>query len=472
MDVTGGIRRFLMEHAGSGSVSFHMPGHKGGDIYRRYGYDDFLARMMDCDITEIAGADNLFSADGIIKETEEKYRELYGVRSSHLLINGTSGGLIAAVLSSVRPEGKLIMARNCHKSVYNALRLGGISPVYAYPSTESRYGICGPLEAGEVERLLCEEPGAEAVILPSPDYYGVCSDIRAIADTVHRHGKILIVDQAHGAHLKFMDMCPAAAEDCGADIVVNSTHKTLASFTQSAVLNVVSDRVDIRELEDRLQMTESSSPSYILMASLDINADIIAGHGDELFGQWEENLRFFYSAAGEIDGVGVVSIPGVMDRTKIDISMAKYGIDGKTLERILMGKGIFAELSSGDLVMCMSGIGNTRSDMERLAEALAETAEEHREDYDPSLPSFRGDVRTWNKRRKVYDTAGRRSAVRIEECAGRICGQAIIPYPPGIPLVCPGEMIGEDDIELISSMEAFRYNVIGIDEEGRAVVFD
>ena len=205
---------------------------------------------MKWDITEIPGADNLFQAEGIIEETAEKYRELYAVIKSFLLINGTSGGIIASILASVPPGKKLVMARNCHKSVFNALSLGNISPVYLYPSIIDKYGISGAVSPEAVAEALDSEPDAEAVILPSPNYYGICSDIRAVAEEVHRRGKVLIADQAHGAHLRFFSrfedgFLPPSAEESGADIVINSTHKTLASFTQSAVLNVCSDRVDL-----------------------------------------------------------------------------------------------------------------------------------------------------------------------------------------------------------------------------------
>ena len=180
------IVNFLTEHAGRKTVSFHMPGHKGSAIYRRYGFGEFLDNIMDCDITEIPGADNLFQTEGILKAAQDGYASLYGAKKSYLLINGTSGGVIAAITAAVPKGKKLIMARNCHKSIYNALILGGIEPVYAYPEMVEEYGIAGEITAGEIERLLTENPDAEAVILPSPNYYGICSDIRKIAENMAR----------------------------------------------------------------------------------------------------------------------------------------------------------------------------------------------------------------------------------------------------------------------------------------------
>lgn len=466
------ITGFLTEHAALDPVSFHMPGHKGSRIYRKYGYSDFIENMVDYDITEIPGADNLFQAEGIIEAAAEKYRKLYGIRKSYLLINGTSGGLIAAVLATVSKGGRIIMARNCHKSVFNALTLGDIDPVYAYPSEIERYGISGAVHADEIERLLDENPDAEAVILPSPNYYGICSDIEAIGGVVHEAGKILIIDQAHGAHLKFFGkycsgIMPPAAEDCGADIVVNSTHKTLLSFTQSAVLNVVSDRVDLLRLEDRLQAVESTSPSYILMASLDINADILSAHGREIIGSWDEAIDHFYKKAPEIRGLKVMTVPGHMDRTKLNIDMSGAGLTGAELEELLMGYGIFSELTTGNILMCMTGAGNTLSDTERLLTALKEISEKQqnagKSAGHTAASSYKSSL--WSLKRELREVPLQKEQVRLEDCAGRVCASSVIPYPPGIPLICPGEIITENDVSFVKKLRAAGEKVIGIDRD-------
>ncbi|MBQ8563218.1 MAG: decarboxylase [Firmicutes bacterium] len=353
------IREFLINHGAQRPVSFHMPGHKGKDFYVENGYGDFLDAIMDCDITEIPGADNLFQAEDVILEVMEKYRSLYGTEKSYLLINGSSGGILASVLASVPKGGKLVMARNCHKSVFNALSLGDITPIYAFPDAVDGYGILGEVKPWEIARCLDENPDADAVILPSPNYYGICSDIKAIAHEVHKRGKILIVDQAHGAHLKFFkhEGFPEAAEDLGADIVINSIHKTLGSFTQTAILNVCSGRVDLAALEDKLQTVESSSPSYPLMATLDINADILQQKGTALMQGWAEDLKWFYRAASEIEGLSLMKTDN-LDPTKLNIDMSAYGFNGSQLEEYLMERGIFIELVAGNVVMCMTGIGN------------------------------------------------------------------------------------------------------------------
>jgi len=453
------IREFLIKHGAEGPVSFHMPGHKGKAFYVENGYGDFLEAVMDCDITEIPGADNLFQTEGIIFETMEKYRKLYETKKSYLLINGSSGGILASVLTSVSKGGKLVMARNCHKSAFNALSLGDITPVYAFPETVKGYGILGKVEAEEIARCLDDNPDADAVILPSPNYYGICSDIKAIAEEVHKRGKVLIVDQAHGAHLKFFDneSFPESAEEQGADLVINSIHKTLGSFTQTALLNVCSDRVDLITLEDKLQTIESSSPSYPLMATLDINADIMLDKGKELMKRWAENIEWVYEKASEIEGLSIMNIPE-LDKTKLNIDMSAYGFNGNRLEEYLMERGIFIELVAGNVVMCMTGIGNKRCDFERLIDALKELSDTHEkvEVVKAQQPA------ALTKKLKWKGVPVKKELVCVDDAAGRVCAMSIIPYPPGIPIACPGEVLDAEVLAYVKERKTAKENVIGM----------
>lgn len=483
---------FLLNHAAARPVSFHMPGHKGSQLYRRYGYGDFLDSFMDCDITEIPGADNLFQTEGILAGTQERYAKLYGTDRSYMLINGTSAGIIAAILASVREGGTLLMARNCHKSVFNALGLGGIRPAYMYPQMLEEYGILGQVTPEEVERTLQENPAAEAVILPSPNYYGICSDIRSIAEIVHRQGKILIVDQAHGAHLKWLSQAehggtgPECAEDAGADIVINSIHKTLASFTQSAVLNLNSGRVDRYVLEDKLQAVQSTSPSYILMASLDISADLLERSGGELMKQWNENLDYFYEEVKAIPGLRVISGLAELDRSKINLDTSDLGITAARLEEGLMERGIFSELTTGNILMLMTGIGNRRQDFERLLAALRELCgsiirerEEGGRDSEgsengtgPASQNRAGKPAGGRmpKKKQLHPIPKETVRLPLEKAAGRICASSIIPYPPGIPLICPGEALEQEEIDYIAELRKAREKVIGVNDENEVTV--
>lgn len=457
-----------MSHGAASPVSFHMPGHKGKAFYVENGYEEFLDEIMDCDITEIPGADNLFQAEEIIKVTMDKYKKLYDSVSSYLLINGSSGGILAAILASVSKGGKLVMARNCHKSAFNALSLGDITPIYAFSSTVEEYGILGEVSADEIAKCLDENPEAEAVILPSPNYYGICSDIKTIAEEVHKRGKILIVDQAHGAHLKFFKGeygFPKPAEEQGADIVINSIHKTLGSFGQTALLNVCSDRVDLITLEDKLQVVESSSPSYPMMATLDINADILLEKGTDLMKSWAENIAWFYDAAKEVPGLKVMAGDN-LDKTKLNLDMSSYGMAGNDLEEFLMERNIFIELVAGNVLMCMTGIGNKRCDFEKLIEALKEVSEARSllEDGPKVQP------KALTKKLKWAGVPTKKETVHVDDAADRVCAMSIIPYPPGIPIACPGEVFDKELLEYIKERRIAGEKVIGLSDDLRIQV--
>lgn len=472
MSVTTSIHAFIADHLEKDAVSFHMPGHKGSHLYRRFGYHDFLDRIMDYDITEIAGADNLFQTEGIIKGVQNHYARLYNCKKSYLLINGSSGGNIAAILASVSKGKQLIMARNCHKSVFNALTLGGICPVYAYPEMIEEFGISGAVSPVEIEHLIKENPDADAVMITSPNYYGVCSDIKAIAEIAHQHGKVLIVDEAHGAHLHFSDALPLSAIQSGADLVINSTHKTLASFTQSAALHYNTDLVDQYLLEDKLQCIQSTSPSYILMTSMDISADILEKHRQELMEEWVQNLNAFYDRISKIPGIQTMGKMQGLDWTKINLSMGALGITGARLDRMLLEDyNIYIELFTGDWIMAMTGIGNTKNNYDRFANALEDISRKTR---DSGLEIHRTEHKTDSlippKQAIMFEIPAAKKRVKLAESEGMICGSSIIPYPPGIPLICPGERIEADAIAYVQAMRDMGEKVIGVNEFGEVIV--
>ena len=473
------MKDFLVNQSKENNISFHMPGHKGSGIYQKYGYLDFLERMMDCDITEIPGADNLHQPEGIIKEIEDRYKRLYGVKRSHILVNGTSCGIVASILATVKRGGKLLMSRGCHRSVYSGISLGNIIPCYIQPET-TKEGIMGVLDHKKVAMALDENPEAEAVILPSPNYYGICSDIEKIAEEVHKRGKILIVDQAHGAHLhlfeKFcgMGVLPRGAEDLGADIVIDSTHKTLATFTQTAILNVVSDRVDNFKLESYLHMVQSTSPSYLLMASHDINSKIIEEHGKEIFGQWMEDLKWFYNRAKSFEGL--ITIWEGLDFTKINIDASKIGWTGGQMEDYLMKNKIVPEMVTENIVVAMSGIGSVRQDYEKLVQVLENAvAEAVGLITVDSISKCQGEKPREASEKypetKVVNHGDKVIEKKLVECQGYASGDLLIPYPPGIPVLCPGEEITQEIINYIEKITGENRQVLGLSEDGMIHVY-
>lgn len=456
------IKKFLIEERDSGRVSFHMPGHKGGRLYKETGHSDFSENLMDLDITEIPGADNLHDPKGIIRRLMDGYRELYGSVETYLLVGGSTCGLEAAVMATVAPGDKLLMARNCHKAVYSALVLGDIEPVFMMP-TDDKDELYK-----NVEQALADHPTIRAMILPRPDYYGRCVDLDDLADLLHANGAVLIVDQAHGAHLPLfegiMDL-PEGAERQGADIIVESTHKTLASMTQTAILNLMSDRVDREKLEAKLSLVQSTSPSYILMASLDINLQIIAEHGTGLLNRWAKGIDYVYDELGDIDGVNLLCSES-FDRTKINVSIA--GMTGSEIASALYDRGIVVELFSGDLAMCMTGLGNTREDYEKLVAAVLDIVDKLSTSSicNEAVSSKGSDGETaWTEqvpqaghRYSERELAGKtKEELDIADSIGKISAVDVIPYPPGIPWLVRGELVSREVAEgLLGLIEAKR----------------
>lgn len=456
---------FLTAHAAGENVSFHMPGHKGRRLFDEAGMGPVLDRLADMDITEIEGADNLFEAESVIRSVMDRYRALYRAKESFLLVGGSSAGILAAIMTAVPRGGKMIIASNCHKSAVNGMLLAGAVPHYVSPALLPEAPISGPVTPEAVERAVREVPEAKAVYLTSPNYYGIMSDIPAIAEIAHRAGMALIVDQAHGAHLTLMgDPYDACAG--GADAVIMSTHKTLASFTQTAVACLYGDRIDADRFAECLQMIESSSPSYILMASLDLNAALLEERGEALTAAWREELARFYGAAEGIEGLKVLRHP-MHDLTKINMDMSALGLTGLDLSAALRDYGIFTELEVGTISMGMTGIGNRREDYDRLLAALADIAEQQRRKGAGPLPKEEGTASPLlYEHRNVTAIPESREKVHWTEAAGRISAMAVIPYPPGIPLLVPGEVMDEEALAYAASLRAAGVKVIGIDAQG------
>ena len=487
------MREFLINHLKENNTIFHMPGHKGPGIYRKYGFSDFLDHFMECDITEIPGADNLHQPEGIIRDIQKRYESIYDVEKTYILVNGTSCGIVASILATVNRGGKMIVSRGCHRSVYSGLSLGGITPCYVQPET-TKEGIMGVLDWRKVASALDENPEASAVILPSPNYYGICSDIEKIAEEVHKRGKILIVDQAHGAHLHlFEKYCkescdlPRAAEDLGADIVINSTHKTLATFTQTAILNVASHRVDTFKLENYLHMVQSTSPSYLLMCSHDINSKIIKNHGQEIFEGWLGDLKWFYKEAErKLTGVGPKSRDLIakwdnLDYTKINIDASAIGWTGSMMEDFLMENRIVPEMVTDNLVVAMSGIGSVREDYCRLMEVLEAAVAAANSQLDSAGLEAKGTVlleaascegMAGYPVTQVVDHGNKVIKLPLKDAVGYASGDVLIPYPPGIPIVCPGELVTGDIVAGIEKMSGEGRQVLGLSEDGAIHVYE
>ena len=425
---------------------FHMPGHKrqmnlGADAYH-------------LDITEVNGFDNLHHAQGILQEEQAHLAQYVGADRSFFLVNGSTCGILAAISAAVPRGGKLLMARNSHKAAYHALFLRQLQAHYVYPCI-SRFDIQGALAPEQIRCALEADTSISAVYVTSPTYDGVVSDIEEIARIAHSYGKTFIVDEAHGAHFGFYPAFPESAVSCGADIVIQSVHKTLPAFTQSAVLHLCSDRVPAEALEEFLDIYESSSPSYVLMAGMGRLVPFLQTEGPARFEALAEHLRTFYEKSRALTHLHVLKGEDfdkaeafARDPSKILISTRDCNIDGRQLyERLLAEYHLQLEMCSGEYVTALCSLMDTAEGFERLWDALVSIDTTLQQ---ANVQKQRFVFQMYRKREQVCTiakaTETAQEAVELGASAGRVSGEYVYLYPPGIPILVPGERIDPDFI--------------------------
>lgn len=485
----------LRKYAASDFYPWHMPGHKRQLVE----FDN----PFSMDITEIDGFDDLHHPEGILKEAMEEAAAVYGSEKTYFLVNGSSCGILAAVSAAVPPGGKLLMARNCHKSAYHAALLQQARVTYIYPELEAE-GFYGAVRAEDVEAALQADPDIRAVIVVSPGYEGIVSDIRAIAEAAHAHDCALLVDEAHGAHLPFGKGCgldfPASALEMGADAVIQSLHKTLPSLTQTALLHLGRNsgaRMDRDRVELYLRIYQSSSPSYIFMASIDHCIRLMAGEaGKQLMEVYAVNLKWARSRLREQLHVLRLYEPElqVYDPSKFVIVSESEAADGPWLADILRKNyHLEPEMSTDRYVILMSSPADTKEGFERMVHALGgidrmlerQAASVCATECE-AVPGSIAERKSVSVRMTEAETvramlpdrapkavmksseaaASQGSPVPLSRSAGRVCRDFIYIYPPGIPLLVPGEQIEESHLELIRTWQKHHLEVHGIRRVG------
>jgi len=444
------LYRAVRQYSRSNPIPFHMPGHKLGKGIP----DEFLENLEMLDVTEINGTDNLHHPEGAIKEAQVLAAEAFGADKTYFLVNGSSCGIMAAILTLCRPGDKIIVGRDCHKSVINGIILAGAHPVYVKPEFDNNFGISTVTAPSAIEEALGRHPDATGVFITRPNYYGICSDIKEIARIVHHKGKVLVVDEAHGAHLNFSDKLPGSSIRLGADICIQSAHKTLPAFTQGAYLHVRSPYVDLEKLESNLRILQTSSPSYIIMVMLDIAREIMAKSGEKLIDNLLHEIKDFRERIVRLKNVEMYSnndiFNGEYDETRIVLNFKKSGITGFDVDRILRKEyNIQIEMADFYNAVCIATVADRKEDFEKLCCAVSEISA--RFAGNPPLPD--NIIKEFEIAPLIIDpkeaVLNEGEAVPLDRAVGRICRSVVTPYPPGVPVVCPGEMITENTVERI-----------------------
>lgn len=462
----------LKEYVDRDTLPFHVPGHKKGVGIDKE-FKNFIGENpFKIDVTVFKLVDSLHYPTGPIKKAQELVADAYESHASFFSIHGTSGAIQAMILAVVNDGDKIIVPRNVHKSVTSGIILSGAVPVFMEPEIDKKLGIAHGVTPETVEKTLKENPDAKAVLIINPTYYGVATDIKKIADTVHSYDIPLIVDEAHGPHLAFSEKLPMSALKAGADICAQSTHKIIGSLTQGSLLHVKSKYVDPKRVQQILNLMQTTSPSYIIMASLDCARRQIALEGKDLLQKTIELCKYTRDEINKIPGFycfgeEVLGKPGSysFDPTKLTISSRELGITGFELDMILADKyHIQMELSDFYNVLAVGSFGDTKEGMDRLLSALKEISNDYYGKKEPvqdflDIPAI--PTKILNPREAFYSD---KISIPLNESIGKISGEFLLAYPPGIPVLCPGEEITQEVVDYVHDLKRANLYVQGTED--------
>lgn len=443
-------------------VSLHVPGHKLGNDFDIEGLEWFLS-VLSLDQTELDGLDDLHHASGVILEAEQLAAEAFGSEITKFLVGGTTVGILSLILATIREGEKCLIERNSHKSVFNALRLAHGNPVFLAPNFDSQTGIPTGIRAEQVEAALKQDSTIKAVLITNPNYYGQTTDLKAIAEITHSYRIPLLVDEAHGAHFRFSSDLPLTALEQGADGVVQSTHKTLSSMTMSSMLHLQGERIDRTRVKRWLSALQSSSPSYPLLASLDLaRRHMVVGEGSNRLNHMIQCVK---SMRDELSSLPWIKVAPSHDPLRVVLVLPRGC--SRQLQVHLQELGIYPEIVENDrLVFVFSG-GNSNEDLRRIKRALHSFKP-------PSIDRINGNVaiphELWLQPIIEDLDLGEKEWCSIEDAENRIAAEMIIPYPPGIPLVLERQKIHTDVKNILLELTKAGIHLQGV-EKDRILVY-
>jgi lysine decarboxylase len=468
--------------AESKKVSFHTPGHKSGKgISTRF--RKFVGpKIFSIDLTTLDEVDSLHKPKGVIKEAQALAAKAYGADRSFFLVNGTTGGNHAMILSTCRPGDRVLVARNAHKSIIAGLILSGARPAFFDPVFDPNLNLMLNVTLERVKKAIDANPNAKRIVLTSPNYYGICADLVPIIAYAHQKGLIVLVDEAHGPHLTFHPELPISGVQAGADLCVQSVHKIVGGMTQASILHARAGRIDMSMLARVLRMVQTTSPSYILMASLDLARMQMATEGHKLLDKAITLAEEARARINKIAGVTCFSREditaslfarmGDLDVTKLTIGVSGLGLTGYQVSQILNTRfSIQVEMADPFHVLVIVSIGDRKDDLNRLVDALKEIAAEQGRKgqsgrFQPiSIPTLSDEWRISPQEAFL----GEHEQVDLHSGIDRVSAETVTVYPPGIPVLTPGEVITKEAVRYLEEMLALGATVDGLDEGNRLI---
>ena len=443
----------LIFHKETMPISLHVPGHKNGSIFPSHCVDSFK-ELLKLDVTELTGLDDLHSPEGVIRESEQLLAKLYGVSRSFFLVNGSTVGNLAMIMATLNEEDTVLVQRNCHKSILNGIQLVNANPVFISPEFDAEWKVAGGLSIEAVQAAIKKYPNAKTLIVSYPSYYGMVFELERIISFAHEHSISVLVDEAHGAHFIAGDPFPASAVTMGADIVIQSAHKTLPAMTMGSYLHFNSKLIALDEIEKYLHILQSSSPSYPIMASLDIARSYLSSVTKSDLQYLKEQINVFKAKLSRIDGIRVLSYSnGYGDLLKVTIQSTS-SLSGFNLQKRLERQGVFAELADSYnllfiIPLLKKGMNYPFNEViNRITTALNGDLIPIKDLGEVIVPFQKKGL---TKLKINYKEMKKRTKKKVTllKAIGEIGAEMIVPYPPGIPLLFPGEIITEADVHHI-----------------------
>ncbi|MBV8886773.1 MAG: aminotransferase class I/II-fold pyridoxal phosphate-dependent enzyme [Chroococcidiopsidaceae cyanobacterium CP_BM_RX_35] len=455
----------LKECASKAHAPFYTPGHKLGQGISQQLADCFGRAVFRLDLPELAELDNLFAPQGVIQEAQELAAETFGAERTWFLVNGSTCGVEAAILTTCAPGDKIILPRNVHQWVIAGLILSGAIPVFVNPEYDPILDIAHSITPADVATALEQHPDVKAVLMVYPTYFGVCGDVAAIAQLAHQHGIPLLVDEAHGPHFAFHPDLPTPALASGADLAVQSIHKVLGAITQASMLHVQGNLIDSTRLSQSLQLLESTSPSYLLLASLDAARQQMALRGKALMSHTLQLASTARIQISQIPGISVFeplgSTPGciALDKTRLTVTVSGLGLTGFEADEIFNQQlGVTAELPSLQHLTFVISLGNTEADITSLTQAFS-TLATRQTSNNCSASAIKRVVLTADA---AYSSLispraaffAQTETLPIADSGDHISAELVCPYPPGIPVLIPGEVVTSAALDYLRNIQA------------------